>query len=144
MTRVQISYKSVRATLFPQPYMMLADGGFHKRTCFVAPDLPAHNRIENVFNTSVSRARCVVENAFGLLKMKWRRLHQHSIAESTAIIPQLILCACILHNICIDAGDVNAEEDAAVLDDEERLQDREEINAACDRVLRNNGEPSEF
>ena len=56
--------------LFPLPYMILADGGFHKRTCFLAPDLPANNRLENIFNTNVSRARCVVENAFGLLKMK--------------------------------------------------------------------------
>ena len=128
--------------LFPQPYMILADGGFHKRACFVAPDLPAHNRLEITFNTSISRARCVVENAFGLLKMKWRRLHQHSIAENTNIIPRLVLCACVLHNICIDAGDVNAEEDAAIRNEEERLADREEINAACDRVLRNNGESS--
>lgn len=126
--------------LFPQPYMILADGGFHKRACFVAPDLPAHNRLETTFNTSISRARCVVENAFGLLKMKWRRLHQHSIAENTNIIPRLVLCAYVLHNICIDAGDVNAEEDAAVRNEEERLAEREEINAACDRVLRNNGE----
>lgn len=131
-------------TLFPQPYMILADGGFHKRTCFVAPDLPAHNRLESSFNTSISRARCVVENAFGLLKMKWRWLHQHSIAENTVLIPQLILCACVLHNICIDAGDVNAEEDAAVRNDEERLADKNEINAACDRVLRNNGESKKF
>ena len=51
---------------FPLPYMILADGGFHKRTCFIAPDLPANNRIENIFNTNISQARCVVENAFGL------------------------------------------------------------------------------
>ena len=120
--------------------MILADGGFHKRACFVTPDLPAHNRLETTFNTSISRARCVVENAFGLLKMKWRRLHQHSIAENANIIPRLVLCACVLHNICIDAGDVNAEEDAAARNKEEGLADREEINAACDRVLRNNGE----
>ena len=59
-------------TLFPQLYMILAGGGLHKRTYFVAPDLSAHNQLENVFNTSISRARCVVENAFGQLKMKWR------------------------------------------------------------------------
>ena len=125
--------------LFPLPYMILADGGFHKRTCFVAPDLPAQNRFESSFNTSISRARCVVENAFGLLKMKWRRLHQHSIAEHTTIIPQLVLCACVLHNICIDSGDINAEEDAAVRNEDERLADRQEINLACERVLGNQG-----
>lgn len=100
--------------LFPGPYMILSDGGFHKRSCFIAPDYQARNRLENLFNTSISRARCVVENAFGLLKMKWRRLHQHSIAESTRLILQLVLCACVLHNVCIDAGDVNEEEEGVV------------------------------
>ena len=125
--------------LFPLPFMILSDGGFHKRACFIAPDYPAVNQLENSFNTRISSARCIVENAFGLLKMKWRRLHQHSIAESTRVVPQLILCACMLHNICIDAGDVNDEEDAAIRDDAEAVEDRAEINAACDRILANNG-----
>ena len=71
--------------------------------------------------------------------MKWRRLHQHSIAESTRLIPQLVLCACVLHNVCIDAGDVNEEEEGAVRDLAEAAADRVEIYAACERVLRNNG-----
>lgn len=107
--------------------------------CFIAPDYNARNRVENQFNTSISSARCIVENAFGLLKMKWRRLHQYSIQESTRIIPELVLCACILHNICIDAGDVNHEEQAAVRDEAEARVDRAEINAACERIFRNNG-----
>ena len=80
-----------------------------------------------------------MENAFGLLKMKWRRLHQHSIQESTRIVPEIVLCACILRNICIDAGDVNDEEDAAVRDPIEARADRAEINQACERILQNNG-----
>ena len=127
-------------TLFPLPFMILSDGGFHKRACFIAPDYPAVNQLENSFNSRISSARCVVENAFGLLKMKWRRLHQHSIAESTRVVPQLILCACVLHNIRIDAGDVNEEEDAAMRDEAEAVAGRVEINAACDRILANNGE----
>ena len=119
--------------------MILSDGGFHKRACFIAPDLQAANHMENCFNSRISSARCIVENAFGLLKMKWRRLHQHSIAECTRVVPQLILCACVLHNICIDAGDVNDEENAAVRDAAEAAADRVEINAACDRILGNNG-----
>ena len=81
--------------------MILLDGGFLNRAYFTAPDYPAVNQLENSFNTRISSARCIVENAFGLLKMKLRRLHQHSIAKSTRVIPQLILCACVLHNICI-------------------------------------------
>ena len=45
-----------------------------------------------------------------------------------------------MHNICIDAGDVNAEEDAAVRNEEVRLADRNEINLAQERVLGNFGE----
>ena len=58
------------ATVFPYPFMILSDGGLHKRSCFIAPDYHARNRLENLSNTNISRARCVVENAFGLLKMK--------------------------------------------------------------------------
>ena len=45
----------------------------------------------------------------------------------------------MLHNICIDAGDVNEDENAAVRDAAEAAADRVEINAACDRILGNNG-----
>ena len=130
-------------TIFPHPFMILSDGGFHKRSCFLAPDLVAQNQLENQFNTRISSACCVVENAFGLLKMKWRRLHQHAIAECTRTVPQIILCACVLHNICIDAGDINEEEDAAVRDAAEAADDRAEINAACERILRNNDKSPE-
>jgi DDE superfamily endonuclease len=130
--------------IFPEPFMILADGGFHKRSCFIAPDLVARNQVENQFNTRISSARCVVENAFGLLKMKWRRLHQHAIAECTRVVPHIILCACVLHNICIDAGDVNDEEAAAVRDEDEAAADRAEFNATYERILRNNGANSNF
>ena len=59
-------------TIFPLPFMILSDGGFHKRACLIAPDYPAVNQLENSFDSRISSARCVVENAFGLLKMKWR------------------------------------------------------------------------
>jgi hypothetical protein len=36
-------------------------------------------------------------------------------------------------------GDVNDEEHAAVRDEAEARADRAEINAACERVFRNNG-----
>ena len=112
--------------LFPLPFMILFNGGFHKRASFIAPDLQAANHMENSFNSQISCARCIVENAFGLLKMKWRRLLQHSIPECTRVVPQLILCVCVLHNICIDACDVNDEENAAV---------RDAVEAAADKIM---------
>jgi hypothetical protein len=121
--------------LFPFPWMILADGGFHKRSCFVAPDYPGNNYFINLFNTAISRGRVIVENSFGLLKMKWRRLHQHSIAEKTELIPELVLCACILHNICIDAGDVNAIEANAIRVPAEKEEERQDINDGYNRIV---------
>ena len=45
----------------------------------------------------------------------------------------------MLHNICIDEGDVNEEENAAVRDEDDARADRAEINAVCKRIFRNNG-----
>jgi hypothetical protein len=119
--------------MFPEPYMLVTDGGFHKRKCFIWPDiadeLPGWNR----FNYSTSRGRIIIENGIGLFKMKFRRFHKHQIAELTDIIPDLIMCACVLHNICIDAGDVNRDETNARNDDDE--EDRTAIRNAFNRVM---------
>ena len=51
------------------------------------------------FNYRLSRARIVVENAFGRLKARWRRLLKRN-DMITDHIPNVITAACILHNIC--------------------------------------------
>jgi hypothetical protein len=85
------------------------------------------------FNTAVSSSRGIVENGIGLFKMKWRRFHKHQIAELTNIIPDLIICGCVLHNICFDAGDVTHAGNNAVDDRDD--EDREDIRAAFNRVF---------
>lgn len=123
--------------------MFFIDGGFHKRSCFLGPDMLIVNIINsywiNLFNTTVSRGRCIVENGIGLFKMKFRRFHQHSVAEKTEIIPELILCAVIFHNICIDAGDVNNIENAAVRDEADRIADQFDLHEAVERVMHHEG-----
>jgi hypothetical protein len=58
---------------------------------------------------------------------------EHQIAELTDIIPDLIMCGCVLHNICIDAGDVTRAEANAVDDRDD--EDRAEIRAAFNRII---------
>jgi broad specificity phosphatase PhoE len=65
--------------------------------------------------------------------MKWRRFHKHQISEFTEILPDLILAGCVLHNICIDAGDVTEVEHEAM--DDADAEDREAIRIACNRVM---------
>ena len=51
------------------------------------------------FNYRLSRARTVVEIAFGRLKARWRRLLKRNDMH-TEHIPTVISACCILHNLC--------------------------------------------
>jgi len=51
------------------------------------------------FNYRLSKARIVVENAFGRLKARWRRLMKRNDMDIEHI-PTVITACCILHNIC--------------------------------------------
>ena len=66
------------------------------------------------FNKSLSSARVVIEQAFGLLKGRWRCL-LNKLDESVEKVSSTII-ACILHNICIDCNDAT-EIDVANDDD---------------------------
>ena len=60
---------------------------------------------QKLYNTRLSQTRMLIENAFGILKMRFRQLfyglHFHKPLKAAAFI---ISCY-VLHNLCIDAGD---------------------------------------
>ena len=56
------------------------------------------------FNYHISRARCVVENAFGRLKGRWRSLMKRNDTD-VKFLPTLATACCVLHNICEIHGD---------------------------------------
>lgn len=56
------------------------------------------------FNCALSQARVVIEQAFGILKGRWRCLYK-PLEEKTSRAPTTIMACCALHNICIDVGD---------------------------------------
>ena len=57
------------------------------------------------FNYRLSRARIVVENAFGRLKARWRRLLKQNDMDVTSV-PKVVTACCILHNVCEIHGDM--------------------------------------
>ena len=59
------------------------------------------------FNRALSQARVVIEQAFGILKGRWRCLYK-LLEEKTSRVPTTIMACCVLHNICIDVGDPSA------------------------------------
>ena len=59
---------------------------------------------QRAFNYRLSRARIVVENAFGRLKARWRRLMKQNDMDISHV-PQVVTACCILHNMCEVHGD---------------------------------------
>ena len=59
---------------------------------------------QKLFNYRQSRARMVVENAFGRLKMRWRCLSKRLDCHLCHVIDTVAACV-ILHNMCEHNGD---------------------------------------
>jgi hypothetical protein len=70
--------------------------------------------VEHFFNRKLRRGRCVVENAFGLLKQTFRELLGKSSLRVT-FLPDVILCYAILHNVLLRQSHENVEQFLEVL-----------------------------
>jgi hypothetical protein len=101
-------------------YHVLGDGAYPLKHWLLTPyrDNGHLTHRQARYNVALSSKRQVIERAFGMLKGRFKRLkfiHMKSVEE----ICQTIVCACILHNICICRGDdleemINDEQPAAV------------------------------
>lgn len=87
-------------------YLLLADGGFALETWLVKlyPKDQLTTEWRRLFNRFACSPPAVVENAFGLLKGRWRVLHQ-SVSAETEFVPTIIECCVRLHNFLLDQGD---------------------------------------
>lgn len=84
------------------------------------------------FNNKLSQCRVVIENAFALLKGRFRGLKS---LETTRLdlIPLIIVSGTVLHNICILNGDL-LEDIADLQDLEEEILIEENVYAVVDDV----------
>ncbi len=80
------------------PFVFVADEAFTLRTDFLKPfsrrDL---NNAKKIFNYRLSRARCKVENAFGILANCFRIFHT-PISVNLEAIDCIVMACCVLHN----------------------------------------------
>jgi len=83
------------------PYMIVADDAFSLTTSMMKP---FKNRClsheERIFNYRLSRARRVVENAFGILANRFRVLLR-AIPLSVEKVEMITMTCCILHNFIL-------------------------------------------
>ena len=56
---------------------------------------------EHLRNNRICSGRVVIENCFGILKCRWRRLRDIQCFRMDIIV-KIVLSACTLHNICMD------------------------------------------
>ncbi|XP_049341063.1 putative nuclease HARBI1 [Astyanax mexicanus] len=89
---------------------ILGDGGY---PCISTPIKlltpyrePVQNPVQARFNRKLSRARCVIERAFGMLKTRWRSIFFKALEVSPVFAPEVVACCAVLHNLCIAHGDI--------------------------------------
>lgn len=87
------------------PVCLVGDSAYPISTWLMKPfsDNSTLSPQQKHFNYRLSRARAVVEMAFGRLKAQWRRLMKNDM--HTEHIPVVISACCILHNMCEIHGD---------------------------------------
>ena len=73
------------------------------------PDTGALTHEQEVFNCKISRARVVVEYAFGRLKGRWGCLQKRNDCCLERVRSMVVTC-CVLHNLCESHGEEYREE----------------------------------
>ncbi|KAJ4935392.1 hypothetical protein JOQ06_016928 [Pogonophryne albipinna] len=89
------------AHLGEMPFVMVGDAAFPLKPYLMRP-YPGKNLThqKRIFNYRLSRARMVVENAFGILASRWRIFHRR-INLLPKNVDTLVVAGCILHNFLL-------------------------------------------
>lgn len=108
--------------VLPQDGHLLGDSAYPLLTNLLVPfkDNGHLTNIQKNYNLKHSKTRVAIEQAFALLKGRFRRLKLME-TKRPDLIPLLILSACILHNICLLENDVPYDINLEAEMNEERM-----------------------
>lgn len=103
LRRSAIYAKILENPEFIGDFFLLGDSAYPNLEWIVTPfqDTGFLSAEQKLFNKNISSKRVIVENAFGLLKGRFRRLRGLENFDLN-LCSQIIMGCCILHNICLD------------------------------------------
>ena len=81
----------------PLPYYLVGDEIFLLKTCLIKLNSGKLTEKQSVFNSRQSRARRVIENAFGILRARWR-IFSRPIKENVENVENYVWASICLHN----------------------------------------------
>ena len=86
------------AGMGPMPYVVIGDEAFPLQKHLMRP-FPGRGCPKNqqIYNYRLSRARRIVENAFGILAARWRVFHT-KLAVRPQCVNSIVKATCVLHN----------------------------------------------
>ena len=81
------------------PYVVVADEAFPLKRNIMRP-FPGRgcSKPQQIYNCMLSRARRVIENAFGVLAARWRVYHT-KVAVNPERVTAIVKATCVLHNL---------------------------------------------
>ncbi|XP_064479610.1 uncharacterized protein LOC135392850 [Ornithodoros turicata] len=116
-------------------YHLLGDAAYPLRQYLLTPyrDYGNLSKAQREFNKKFSATRVLIENAFSSLKKRFRQLMYLEL-HTVDWLNKFILACCVLHNLCIDAGDTvpDETEDTEVPGDTNSIHSDGEANLTLD------------
>ncbi|XP_061716959.1 uncharacterized protein LOC133524824 [Cydia pomonella] len=115
--------RPLRQNTEPLPYTIVADAAFPLKPYLLNPYSKVklvNNDPNKIFNYRLSRARRTVENAFGILRARFR-VFQGPLQVQPYMADKIVLAACCLHNVLTRDTQEN----------EEILTDEIDCNSTC-------------
>ena len=86
----------------PIPYHFVADDAFALKPWLMKPYSHQSQAVkERLFSYRLSRARRTVENAFGLLQMRWR-IFGTTMQQDVNTVKKIVMCGVVLHNLALE------------------------------------------
>lgn len=96
-------------------YVIVADSGY-ANTFYICTSFTRHRNLDQLtaaekeYQKSILTTRNVVERQYGVLKRRFPILVTGMQLYRLSLVQKVITVCCMLHNLCIDFGDVDADD----------------------------------